>query len=247
MKMAVNNTCLYNKFGHCKYGDTCKYKHMKEVCENIDCSEDECSKRHPRTCRYFRDYRRCKFGSYCSFSHDVSIIIEKNTDNIEMKVLKEKVEKLEKIISDKDVKISSIFETIAKQNETQTKLSNALAEKSDQIANLEAKLDKPSEINVELNNRSSENILEKVMENSNHIFSEVIKEALVPIVRNQNIIEEKTNSQLENIESILYPLLSTLRNESVLKSFNCDTCSESFENQRSLNIHIRRVHNPDYT
>ena len=62
-----------------------------------------------------------------------------------MKVLKEKVEKLEKIISDKDVKISSIFETIAKQNETQTKLSNALAENSDQIGNLEANLDKSSE------------------------------------------------------------------------------------------------------
>ena len=129
-----------------------------------------------------------------------------------MKVLKEKVEKLEKIISDKDVKISSIFETIAKQNEKQTKLSNALAEKSDQIANLEAKLDKSSEIIRELQNRSPENILEKVMEKSNHIFSEVIKEALIPIVRNQNIIEEKTNSQLENIENLLYHMLSTLRN-----------------------------------
>ena len=123
------------------------------------------------------------------------------------------------IISEKDLEISSIFETIAKQNETQTKLSNALAEKSDQIANLEAKLDKSSEIIKELQNRSPEHILEKVMENSNHIFSEVIKEALVPIVRNQNIIEEKTNSQLVNIESLLYSLLSTLRNESILKSF----------------------------
>ena len=80
------------------------------------------------------------------------------------------------------------------------------------------------------------------METSNHVFSEVIKETLVPIVNNQNIIEERTNSQLQNIENLLYPLLSSLRNGGILKSFNCDTCGEAFENKRNLNDHIGRVH-----
>ena len=54
-------------------------------------------------------------------------------------------------------------------------------------------------------------MLEQVRETSNLIFTEVIKDALVPIVENQNMIEEKTNSQIENIENLLRPLLSTLR------------------------------------
>ena len=150
--MADENICLYNKFGYCKYRETCKYKHVKEICETIQCSEEKCSKRHPRTCRYFRDYRRCKFGSYCTFSHDVP----KNSDHCEIKVLKEKVDNLEKIISDKDLEISSIFESIAKQNEKQTELSKDLIDKNDQIAGLEVKLEKTNEILDGLNNRNTE-------------------------------------------------------------------------------------------
>ena len=85
------------------------------------------------------------------------------------------------------------------------------------------------------------------METSNHIFNEVIKEALVPVIINQNIMEERTNSQLENLESLLHPLLSALKHKSIIKSFYCDTCGELLENQRNLDVHIRRVHNQDNT
>ena len=79
--MAVDNYCLHNKYGHCRYGEKCKYNHLKEICENIGCENRHiCNKRHPKLCRYFQDFGRCKFSEYCSFNHTTSDLIMKNPE-----------------------------------------------------------------------------------------------------------------------------------------------------------------------
>ena len=42
--------------------DTCRLLHVAEECENPSCDIRSCDLRHPRTCNYFRDYKRCKFS-----------------------------------------------------------------------------------------------------------------------------------------------------------------------------------------
>ena len=42
---------------------------MKEVCVKKSCKIGKCSLRPPRECQFFREYNRCKFGSYYSYRH----------------------------------------------------------------------------------------------------------------------------------------------------------------------------------
>ena len=64
--MSSETLCLYNKFGHCKFRETCRHQHCNEVCEETNCEIRKCLKRHPRNVRFFDDF---KFGEYCSFFH----------------------------------------------------------------------------------------------------------------------------------------------------------------------------------
>ena len=61
--------CRKNKYGYCKYGDKCHFRHEKEICINNNCNVFNCDKRHPRLCSWFQEYGRCKFTSFCKFKH----------------------------------------------------------------------------------------------------------------------------------------------------------------------------------
>ena len=62
--------CIYNKFGHCKYGEVCRYRHVTEKCQEIGCQRYNCDKRHPKQCKYFIKFGQCKFSFSCSFVHE---------------------------------------------------------------------------------------------------------------------------------------------------------------------------------
>ena len=53
---------------------------------------NKCRKRHPRPCRYFSAFQRCKFGEYCAFNHELTIdpILQ------QIKVMNERMEALKK-------------------------------------------------------------------------------------------------------------------------------------------------------
>ena len=72
--MATNPTtvCKFNKFGYCRYGNSCQHRHIDIICDINSCEILSCEKRHPKKCRYWQDYGRCKFGSYCSYLHVTS-------------------------------------------------------------------------------------------------------------------------------------------------------------------------------
>ena len=122
--MATQIVCRYNKFGHCKYCENCKFMHIMERCENVSCEIVNCKLRHPRICNYYRDYQRCKFGEWCSFNHEVY----NEKDNKEsIKVISERIEELSKIISEKDeiikvlaAKIDDLEKYNKRTNETET-------------------------------------------------------------------------------------------------------------------------------
>ena len=70
------NVCRHNKFGFCKFGKTCKKKHLSDICVNLSdicvnlsCRTYNCLTRHPRDCYFYGFYGRCKFGNFCQFRH----------------------------------------------------------------------------------------------------------------------------------------------------------------------------------
>jgi hypothetical protein len=88
--MAIQNVCSWNKFGFCKHRETCRKFHAKEVCDDKECDILKCSLRHPKTCKFYNEYKRCKFVP-CAFKH-----IESNDDIEKLKkenqVLMEKID-----------------------------------------------------------------------------------------------------------------------------------------------------------
>ena len=78
----TKNVCRKFKFGHCKYGVTCKYNHIKEVCKAKNCNISDCEKRHPRICKFIAFYGRCKFMTYCDYSHEKQNDVKENSDKI---------------------------------------------------------------------------------------------------------------------------------------------------------------------
>ena len=107
--MAPQNVCRYFKFGHCKFSDNCKFMHVKEKCENLSCEIWSCSLRHPKKCKYFREFKRCKFGEWCSFDHT-----ESNGNQDSINAILEKLENLSKIISEKDDLIRDLAQKMDK-------------------------------------------------------------------------------------------------------------------------------------
>ena len=100
--MAVETVCQFFKYGHCKFLEKCRNKHVQDVCENKNCEVTTCLKRHPRPCKFFQFYHRCKFNP-CSYMHedtmDMSKVKEVKSElemqAAEIDTLKSKLEVLE--------------------------------------------------------------------------------------------------------------------------------------------------------
>ena len=60
----------------------------KKPVKKEKCIQNQCRKRHPQECKYFRNNNYCKFGVDCCFSHSETF---KNKD---LEVVKEEVKKL---------------------------------------------------------------------------------------------------------------------------------------------------------
>ena len=248
--MTMENICLYNKFGHCKFGETCQKHHLKELCEIKSCETQSCSKRHPRICKYYYEYRRCKFGSYCSFSHRAS---SSNT-----------IENYDKI-SELERKMSSLEKTVTKSEIKIKKLEDAI----DSVEVKNKKLEADLELALQTVAAVSEIVAKKVTEAVVGIISNHQED-----VENRNEATfEAINSKLEELSSLLMPsgrqphhrlhLLPpsasqqpsaslptsatqpTIAAQTRAPSNQCDVCGKSFGSQRALTNHMRTDHKPN--
>jgi hypothetical protein len=82
--MAAPTLCLFNKFGYCKYNETCRKHHVNEKCKDNTCDISKCKLRHPKLCKFFRNYGYCKF-SPCAFKHE-QVLLQDVSNEIEKKV-----------------------------------------------------------------------------------------------------------------------------------------------------------------
>ena len=80
--------CIYEKYGFCRNGATCKFTHPTLVCDDEKCNIKDCTKRHPQACRFFTSYSHCKFGDTCKFLHKRKPV--DTISNEDYKTLKEK-------------------------------------------------------------------------------------------------------------------------------------------------------------
>ena len=157
--MPNQTVCHYNKFGFCKFGKDCFRYHENKVCENDSCQVLECNLRHPRKCHWYSDFKYCKFGSYCKFSHKPNVEgkaienIEKELKNIENQInekekeiikINEIIKKMEKSRSDIDIlshKDEAIREEVKFLKEENKSIKSRFIVMENEIEALKSKLD----------------------------------------------------------------------------------------------------------
>ena len=69
--MATQNSppvCSYFKFGYCKHKEHCRKNHVNELFDKMECDISNCNLRHPKICKFYGEYRKCKFDP-CMFRH----------------------------------------------------------------------------------------------------------------------------------------------------------------------------------
>ena len=105
----VNSTvCQYHKFGFCRYRESCRKHHVQELCEDLQCDVNACTRRHPLSCNYFLQFQRCKFGDYCYYKHNILATSSGEFD----KIMEKKIDHLESIISEINAKFSSLSDKV---------------------------------------------------------------------------------------------------------------------------------------
>ena len=96
------NICQHHKYGYCKFAQLCRKFNVQEICLESNCESQNCPKRHPKLCRFFSIYQRCKFGQYCAFKHS------ENAQQKEIESLKDKVNTLQIKHNEKSREIANL-------------------------------------------------------------------------------------------------------------------------------------------
>ena len=216
--MTAPTICLFNKFGYCKFGERCRKHHIYKICEESSCEIFSCRQRHPKDCRYFRKFGRCKF-SPCAFNHETVVHGNVCEDmRKEIKILSDKILALENVISCQNLQIEEMNTKI--QN-IETKLTqkdeNSLFEK------IEEKL-KHIEKKFELVDETNETFSNFVVNTCSNIDDLVVE-----------LNDDIGNITIENENQLTRTFDNPFR-------WKCDFCEFIAKSERGLKTHITRKH-----
>ena len=98
--------CKFYQTGFCKFQTKCKNVHIHNICSSNHCNNNACNLRHPRVCKYFLNFGRCKFGSTCAYLHEnqnslhEQQILKLQTEIQSLEVKIKKLEELEMKLSE---------------------------------------------------------------------------------------------------------------------------------------------------
>ena len=165
--MAHNNVCSFNKYGFCKYEERCRKHHEKNICENAKCVVKECALRHPKNCKFLRDY------GYCNTGHDEITELKAKLDEVNSRLVSceksifeksNQIETLEKMLSEnvKNEHLEKIMEKIDTKVEgfevRMNTMNKCVANKDELIVYLEARV-KDLESKIEKTNKLEERVV----------------------------------------------------------------------------------------
>ena len=231
--MAAPILLLFNKFGYCKFGETCRKHHINQICDESSCEINACKQRHPQVCRYFQKYGRCKF-SPCAFKHEVFIDHNEKLEK-DIKDLSDKIHFLEEIIMTKEKTIDEITANLLKMERKQSENSRGSNTEAfeEKVEAFEKKLIEKIDEKLEaFQNTLFENIKESI-----EVYSKHMHEACTSI--DDMVVE--LNDDIGNItfESEDSSLLKTFDNPF---KFKCNICEFAAKSDRGLKTHKSRKH-----
>ena len=224
--------CQRNKFGHCKFGNSCINIHLKETCENTNCRSYSCEKRHPKKCTWFNKYGRCKF-SPCSYRHDIQNSSFGN--NSEIVDIKERLVKIEETLSNvtEQLRFQSDLpfecEVCNHKVGTQKKLKQHIRKKHGDEADLNKRLE--ADLNETVEDETYKESLEKIVQLERFVVRLKEKVDLLEIDKAYYMEEWNEDSDLTDIIKRHTSLTAT-----------CTKCGFDASNKATLKSHISSAH-----
>ena len=228
-----DEVCQYDKFGFCRFKESCKRKHYSEVCENLSMCINikKCPKRHPKMCRRFNTDNICRFKEECAYSH------KRINANEDVNGLKDKVDKLEKMVKEltKKVEIHNL--------EQMEKVLHALTRK---VLSQEKEIEAMKN-NIKTNkNEVNENCLQK---ESSFNISDIKHSSSTPKVLKDKGETETSEEDMLNCKECNYKCKKeqSLKKHMTTKheSHKCKECNEELSTFMELLQHVAKHHSKD--
>ena len=237
--------CWFYQTGYCKYGSECKRYHEHETCKERKCNQNQCRKRHPQECKYFRNNNYCKFGVDCSFSHsetfkkdEFEIVIE------EVKNLKVEVDNLKRT-----------FQILLAKKPEAELLMKEIKSLKDDIEIIQIDNFKISEkiIQVEEEFTDSEEDLEEVIE-AEHKCEKCNFMCVGDVTMKKHLNTKHGSLQKDNAEHDSKEEVNKESLDADLEDFFqievvdgetlyvCNICNEGVDNENMIKIHMHENH-----
>ena len=230
--------CQFNKFGHCKFGLNCRQEHVNDICDEDSCDASDCLKRHPRPCKYFDLYRRCKFLDFCSFSH-------RNVENQHGHDFTLDISNLDLKIEDIIVKQREDSSGIALKIENLERENNLLKNKLENIMN---SMNKITESTVKAATESALEMMIKQQKDLEKVTNDRLDTLSQEIVSLVNILRPQTLTR-PNIDNVNYLSKNEAKQVPPSKPHSssvspkcCHVCDQSFRSKRALTEHLKTYH-----
>ena len=214
--------CLFNKFGHCKYRETCNKLHNNEICEIESCEAKNCTKRHPKNCKFYDIYNRCKFGSFCSFSH-----VKSANNDKDMKSKPTTLENCVKVLENENKRYDVKLQSLAEKNEALEKKLESVVKSVTDVCEIMVK-------------KSTDAVVDMILKRQTE--SEKKQNEMFDLI-NENLAKILVQSQPSCNSPAQLPSQPSSQPVSVTK-FQCDVCGKTFGSSRALTNHDRKDHKP---
>ena len=214
-KMAAENLCKYFQFGHCKFFDNCRNRHVNELCDNSNCEVINCFKRHPRPCRFYQLYHRCRFEP-CSYLH-----IKTNEA--------EEIEKLKNILEIKTIEVETLTDKMGFLERQIIELNKNLSCLNNDIMELKTLFQSTqpdsaaADVDLQVSGRDGLPIQQRMKE-----------------VEDNNYVLIHAVDDLEKAVKIIQRSLT--QGITAKPFFKCNVCGATFQTEALWRSHIQEVH-----
>ena len=240
-------------------GDTCHFKHERKICNDSNCNIFNCNLRHPRICRWFQVYGRCKFTSFCKYKHteiksfeEIVTKIEHNDNKLaDIDIILENLKKeegnimhrLEKYETYIESKLNNIFKLLEEKERKIVELEASVQVTRESLENLMTEKEIKSTTDVKKKKAPVSEfkctVCDYVAKSSNGLRMHINR-------KHTKYDENETSFECENCGN-KFDSAGDLKEHMIMHSyqklqFKCDECNFWGPNEQTMKMHVKKNH-----